>query len=65
MFDGLSKIFRRSDARGIDGSKPRDAYMDVLREIQSPKPARAPLSKRAAQVVARLRWGGRGGQRNG
>ena len=29
-------LFRPPDARGIDGKRPRDAYLDVLKDIQSP-----------------------------
>ena len=66
MLRGLAKIFRIRDTRGIDGDKPRDGYMDVLREIQRPQPRRrAPLTERAVRALSRVRWGGSGGDRDG
>ena len=64
MLSGLSKIFRRDDTRGIDGDKPRDPYLDVLKEIQSPRAAqRASLRERASQAITSAGWrvGKRGG----
>jgi hypothetical protein len=59
MLTGLSKIFRRSNDRDIDGEKPRDAYLDVLKEIQSAKPTRARLKNRAVRMIFALKWGRR------
>jgi hypothetical protein len=65
MLSGLSKIFSHRDTRGIDGDKPRDGYMDVLRQIQRPQVARrAPLIRRAAEAFSRVRRGGNGGSRD-
>ena len=54
MLDRLGKIFRRSDECGVDGDKSRDAYMDVLKQMQRPQaPRRLPLLERAAAILAR------------
>ena len=51
------KRFRVSDSRGIDGNKPRDAYLDVLKAIQSPQPARGTRSSSEPRIVRPDRTG--------
>ena len=53
----MRKLFDRRDSE-LDGSKPRDAYMDVLKEIQRPPVRRRPLVtvlRQAAGAFARTR----------
>jgi hypothetical protein len=46
MLDRWRKKLRRAaDGRGIDGNKRRDAYLDVLKDIQSPQRTRVPLDR--------------------
>lgn len=52
MLRKVRTLFSSYDRSGYDGDRPRDPYMDVLREMQSPvKPRRSSLR----EVLARLR----------
>jgi hypothetical protein len=65
MLTKISRLFPRPDF-GLDGNKPRDPYLDVLKEIQAPSrvPRRSVLGvlRHACGAIVRTRpWGsGRG-----
>ena len=59
MLRKVRNLFARRDSE-FDGSKPRDAYMDVLKEIQAPPaPPRPFISvlRQAAGAFSRTRPG--------
>ena len=61
MLRKVRNLFARRDSE-FDGNKPRDAYMDVLKEIQAPPVRRRPLVsvlRQAAGAFARTRPGRR------
>lgn len=66
MLTKISRLFARRDFE-LDGNKPRDPYLDVLKEIQSPsraprRPLLSILRQAGGAAVARTRlWrSGRG-----
>jgi hypothetical protein len=65
MLTRISRLFARPDFE-LDGNKPRDPYLDVLKEIQAPSQVpRRPLLgvlRQARGAIARTRpWrSGRG-----
>jgi hypothetical protein len=57
MFKKVRNLFSAADAGEFDPHRPRDPYMDVLREMQASPPAsrsRASLLDATRNVLARL-----------